>query len=115
MTPILYFLGQLTLTLMISLALAAALRRSLRPVLIDLCGTEARAQFWTVFSVFLLVIVPLIFGLGFQPEASDPAALFFALAGQLRWNLFGFALALTGIGAALAFFALVAPRPQPKG
>ncbi|NCP86723.1 MAG: hypothetical protein CO094_12995 [Anaerolineae bacterium CG_4_9_14_3_um_filter_57_17] len=115
MTSILYFLGQLALTLTVCLALSALLRRSLRPLLMDLCGTAERAHFWTTFSQTLLVIFPAIFGLGFHPESADPAGLFFELAGQLRWNLFGFTLALTAIGAALAFFALVAPRPQVQG
>lgn len=115
MTPILYFFGQLTLTLAVCLALAALLRRSLRPLLTDLCGTPERANFWTHFSQTLLVIFPVIFGLGFHPESPDPAGLFFELAGQLRWNLFGFSLALLAIGAALAFFILVAPRQPAKG
>jgi len=115
MTPILYFFGQLALTLAVCLALSALLRRSLRPLLVDLCGTAERAHFWTTFSQTLLVLFPVIFGLGFHPEAPDAAGLFFELAGQLRWNLFGFALALLAIGGAIAFFILVAPRPQVKG
>lgn len=115
MSPIFYFFSQLTLTLLISLALTAGLRRSLRPLLTDLCGTAERAQFWTAFSALLLTLLPVIFSLGFHPEPGDSASLFFALAGQLRWNFFGFTLALSAIGAALAFFALVAPRPQTKG
>jgi len=115
MLTIFSFLGQLVFTLALCLGLSAILRRSLRPVLVDLCGTAERAHFWSVFSAFLLTLLPVIFGLGFEPETVDQTGLFFALAGQLRWNLFGFALALTGIGAAVAFFALVAPRPALKG
>lgn len=114
MNLITLFLTQLAITLAACLLLAAYLRPTLKRVLIDLCGTEERAQFWSTFSSLLLVLLPVIFGLGFQPETASAEAQFLALAGQLRWNVFGFVLALVAIGTAVAFFALVAPRPQIK-
>ncbi len=114
MNTVTLFLIQLSVTLGACLALTAVLRPVLKRVLVDLCGTEERAQFWTLFSNFLLVLMPVIFGLGFAPEALEGEAQVLAVAGQLRWNLFGFILSLVMIGAAVAFFALVAPRPQAK-
>jgi hypothetical protein len=112
MNTVTLFLIQLIVTLTACLALAAYLHPTLKRVLADLCGTEERAQFWTRFSNLLLVLLPVIFGLGFKPETTETQIL--AVAGQLRWNFFGFVLALVAIGAAVAFFALVAPRPQTK-
>jgi hypothetical protein len=108
------FLVQISVTLVACLLLAAYIRAALRRVLVDLCGTEQRAEFWTSFSSLLLVLMPIVFGLGFAPEATALDAAILEAAGQLRWNLFGFVLALLMIGGAVAFFALVAPRPQVK-
>ncbi len=114
MTTILIFIGQLAATLLICLLLTAYIRPFLKRVLVDLCGTEERAQFWTVFSNIMLVALPVIFGLGFMPDTSLPKNVVFQVAGQLRWNLIGFILSLLAIGGAVSFFALVAPRPQTE-
>jgi hypothetical protein len=108
------YLFQLIATLVISLAVVIYFRPYLGRVLIDLCGTQERAQFWVVFSSILLVGVPLIFGMGYNPIDSQPGMLFFEAVGQVRINLFGFLLALIGIGCAVSFFALVAPRPAAR-
>lgn len=115
METIFVFIGQLIFTLAAAFLLSAVFSRFLRPVLVDLCGTTERAQFWTVFSRFLLLLLPALFGLGFEPQAEPGLNLFFDLTRQLRWNLLGFVMALLGVGAAVVFFALVAPRPQTKG
>lgn len=114
MNTVLIYLAQLIITLLACLGLAAYIRPHLRRVLADLCGTEERAQFWTIFSNLMLVVLPVIFGLGFLPAAESSQAAFFELADQLRWNLLGFIFALLCIGGAVAFFALVAPRPTQK-
>ena len=105
-----YFL-QITTTLIISLAAVIYLRRSLRRVLVDLCATEERAQFWMTFSSIMLIGIPLIFGLGFNPAATSADQAFFEAANQVKWNLLGFLFALMGIGVVVSFFALIAPRP----
>ena len=64
MTSIALYLTQLILTLLACFLLTAYLRPALRLVLVDLCMTESRAQFWTVFSNILLIILPVIFGMG---------------------------------------------------
>jgi hypothetical protein len=106
------FLMQLGASVLASLLLARYLRASLRRVLVELCGTEERAEFWTAFSNLLLTLTPAMFALGFMPIATTGEELFIEFAGQLRWNLFGFIAALVAIGSAVAFFALVAPRPK---
>ncbi len=104
------YLIQLLATLMLSAGLAAYVRPTLRRVLVDLCGTDERAHFWTVFANIMLVALPVIFGMGFAPESGSFEQGFFAITGQLRWNLLGFVLSLVAIGGAVSFFALVAPR-----
>ena len=108
------YLLQIFITAAICLTLVVYFRPVLRSVLVDLCGTPERAQFWVVFSGILLMGLPLIFALGFDPGKSAPALLFFEIARQLRLNLLGFLLALIAIGGAVSFFALVAPRPSSK-
>jgi hypothetical protein len=87
------------------------LNRSLRRVLVDLCATEERAQFWMSFASIVLIGLPLVFGLGFSPEATVAAKAFFEAANQVKANLFGFLMALMGMGGIISFFALIAPRP----
>jgi hypothetical protein len=112
MNTILSFGVQIVLTLLISVLLMRYLRPFLRNVLRDLCGTEERAQFWTVFSSVLLVGLPLIFALNYRSEAETTEKLFFEVAGKLSGNLAGMLLALIGIGLMVSFFALVAPKSK---
>ena len=111
MTTIAMYLTQLILTLAACFLLTAYLRPALGRVLVDLCKTEPRARFWTVFSNIILIALPVIFGLGYYPAASSGPAAFFEVAGALRWNLLGYITALIIIGVVVSFFALVAPRP----
>ena len=113
MNTIFSFLTEAALTLVISVLIVQYLRPFLRKVLMDLCGTEDRAQFWTAFSNILLIGLPMIIALNYQPEARSTEELFLEVAGKLSGNLGGFLFALIGIGFIVSFFALVAPRP-PK-
>ena len=113
MNTVVFFLVQVALTMVIVSLIVAYLRPHLRKVLVDLCGTEDRAQFWTVFSNVLLIGMPLIFSLNYRPEAGSSEELFFDVAGKLIGNLGGLLLAMIGIGIIVSFFALVAPR-NPK-
>ncbi len=106
------FLVEIGLTLAVSFVVVIYFRRFLIPVLRDLCGTEARAQFWASFSYILLIGLPLIFGLSFRMSVDTLTGTIFDVAAQLAKNLTGFLIALLGIGFAVGFFALVAPRPS---
>ncbi|MCG2787800.1 MAG: hypothetical protein L6461_22150 [Anaerolineae bacterium] len=115
MNTILIFLAQIAVTVIACLLIAGYIRPFLKRVLVDLCGTEERAQFWTAFSNIMLVILPTIFGLGFAPETLTFEASFFEVVNQIKWNLLGLVMSLLAIGAVVSFFALVAPRsPQVK-
>ena len=81
MSMILIFLTQIALTVIACLLIAGYIRPFLKRVLVDLCGTEERAQFWTAFSNIMLVVLPVIFGLGFYPLETGAEAVFFEVAG----------------------------------
>ncbi|WKZ34401.1 MAG: hypothetical protein QY332_12340 [Anaerolineales bacterium] len=112
MNTILFFLLEVTLTLVICLLVFRYLRPYLNRILVDLCGTEERAQFWTVFSSIVLVGLPLLIALTYQPEAVHAEGLFFEIIRRISGNLMGFLVALVGTGIIVSFFALVAPRKK---
>jgi hypothetical protein len=112
MYTLLSFTIEVALTLIVCLVLVSYLRLHLRRVLIDLCRTEERAQFWMVFSNILLVGLPVIRSLGFRPVTNTFEASIFELAKRQSDNMISFILALVAAGLVVGFFALVAPRPK---
>ncbi len=114
MNPITSYLISLAVTLTISVFVTLLLRSSLRRVLVDLCGTQDRAHFWTMFSMIMLIVMPVVIGMGYTPEAAQGNDLFFEMARQLRGNFFGYLFALTVIGGFVSFFALFAPKPKTQ-
>jgi len=110
MNNILFFLLEVILTLVICGLVFHYLRPYLNRILVDLCGTEERAQFWTVFSNIILVGLPLLIALTYQPQAGNAEELFFEITRRISGNLTGFLFALIGVGLIVSFFALVAPR-----
>ena len=112
MNTIVSFLIEVILTLILFSLAVTYLRPFLRHILVDLCGTEERAQFWLAFSNILLIGLPLIFALAYRPEATNSEELFFEVVGRLSGNLAGFLVALIGIGLFVSLFALIAPRQK---
>ena len=113
MNTIVSFLIEVALTLLISSLLIRYLRPFLRKILVDLCGTADRAQFWLAFSSILLMGMPVLFALNYSPQATNAEELFFEVARKLSGNLGSFLFSLIGIGFIVSFFALFAPRPMP--
>lgn len=111
MNTIISFLVQVLLTVALTAGIVTYIRPYLRKVLVDLCGTEERAQFWTVFSNVLLIGLPSILALNYRPEASNLEELFFEVAGRLSGTLAGFLFALVCVGMVVSIFALFVPRP----
>ena len=110
MNQITSYLISLAVTLTISILVTLLLRSALWRVLVDLCGTQERAQFWTIFSMIILIAIPVVIGMGYTPQAARGNDLFFEMARQLRGNFFGYLFALTVIGGFVSIFALFAPR-----
>ena len=111
MNTITVFLIEVSATLVAALLVTGYLRPSLKRVLSDLCKTEQRAQFWTVFCNILLIGLPVIISLGFRPKADGMEGLFFEAIGRFSGNLGTYLTALIVVGMAISFFALVAPKP----
>ncbi len=112
MNTILSFAIEVALTLVVSALAVGYLRPYLKKVLVDLCGTEDRAQFWSALSNILLIGMPLILALSYKPIAIHVEDLFFEVLGKLGGNLGGMLFAMVGVGFIVAFFALVAPKPS---
>ena len=56
MNPTVVFLGDLTLAIVVCAGTVLYLARHLRLLLIELCGTAERANFWLAFSNVSLVV-----------------------------------------------------------
>jgi hypothetical protein len=110
MNIILSFVIEVALTFVIAALLVGYLRPFLRKVLIDLCGTEERAQFWMAFSNILLIGMPVIFALGYSPDTRIPEELFFEVARKLSGNFAGMLFAVIVVGCVISLFALFAPK-----
>lgn len=110
MNPFLALSIETVLTVLACILITRYLRPYLKRVLVDLCRTEERAQFWTAFSSILLIGLPVMIALGFRPEALTLEESIFEILGRLSGSLAGYLFALTGIGIIVSFFALAAPR-----
>lgn len=106
---------EVEVTLIVCSLLVTYLRPFLHRILLDLCGSVDRAQFWTAFSTILLIGIPVIFALGYHPEAFTSQDSFFEIIGRLSGNLGAYLAALVVIGIMVSFFALVAPKPGKAG
>ena len=114
MNTIVVYLIEVAATAGICLAVIAYFRPHLKRILVDLCNTEVRADFWLAFSSIFLVGWPLVLGMGYNPTAKTAEVMFFDLTNQIKGNLFGFLIAFFGVGCVIAFFALIAPRPPAQ-
>ena len=98
------FLAGVGTTVAVSFLAVAYLKASLTRVLIDLCGTEERATFWTAFSNVTLVLVPLIFALHYRPETGPDTSLVFQMSSQLEYALIGLVCSVLILGIVLSIF-----------
>ena len=114
MNTYLSFSIELSLTILACVLITNYLHPYLKRVLVDLCKTEERAQFWMAFSNILLIGLPSIIALGFHPQAFTSEAAIFEIIGRLSANLSGYLFALVGIGIIVTFFAMAAPRPKAE-
>lgn len=97
LTPITALLLAYALTGLIALLAALALWRPLGILLGEICGTEERSRFWTVWSTVMLVVAPLLL-VSWSGIANDPSQLIQNTVGAA---LFGILLALLGMGFAV--------------
>jgi hypothetical protein len=97
---------QITIPLLVGIAVTAHLRQVTRVLLVDLCGTDDRANFWVRTTGILLTGTPLALVLVFGHNGGE-----FALAEIIRQAA---TLSLVGILLAVAFLArLIWKRVPP--
>lgn len=94
-------IAALLLTYLITLALAGlaafVLRRPLWVLLSELCRTEERSSFWTVWSMVMMIALPLLF-VSWASVETDPTEL---LQGTVAATLTGILMAMGGMGLAV--------------
>ncbi len=96
MESLTYFLIEMTISISVGLIVLAILSNPLRKLLIDLCGTEERANFWMTYSNIMLILAPLL------------TNIMFGISGTVRVQDFyfyklSFGCALFGVFGALLF------------
>jgi di/tricarboxylate transporter len=92
-----FALGTLT-TLGFGLGVVWYVRRPLQKILVELCGNQERAAFWTVFSAVSLGTVPVICAIACRPAPGPGAPAVFELADQVKWGLIGMMGSLMALG-----------------
>jgi hypothetical protein len=98
------FLLGLVITLALGFAIVWYLTSRLRGILIDLCGTERRADFWMAFSNVILILVPLVFAMQFHSADDQDLPVIFQLVYQLKWSFIGLAMSVLALGVILSRF-----------
>jgi len=116
MSTTLVFITDVCVTLFVCIGLVSYVTTNLRSLLIELCGTAERANFWLAFSNVSLVFVPLIFALDYRPEFGRDNPVVFEIAGQLKYSLIGFIVTFSSLALILLRFiprssADIAARP----
>jgi len=107
------FLAGLAIAAVLGFTVVWYLKSHLKGILIDICGTETRADFWRAFSNVILILAPLVFAMQFHPKAGDNLPVIFQLNDQLRWPLWGLITSVMALGGILSLFILFAAAP-PK-
>jgi|GEM_PF-454567 len=107
------FIAGVILTGVVCALVVLTLDRPLRRILVELCGTQGRAGFWSALSRVVLVALPLILALNAQSDADADGPVVLALATQLKWALIGVVAAAVVLGLLLAAFISMAVAFPP--
>ncbi len=67
MNTLVLFMIEVLLCLGISLSLIYLLKPVLGEILVDICGTKTRAEFWVMFTQLMLILSPLLIVIYFAP------------------------------------------------
>ena len=114
------FLSGVGITVVLSFAVVLYLKKHVRTILIDLCGTPERADFWTAFSNVGLGLVPFILALQFDLDVAAGTPLVVIIGRQLAQALIGLVVTVACLGVVIGSFiprnrpdASPAPLPKP--
>lgn len=112
--PTIAFLCDVGLAVVLSVGIVAYVKRPLRTLLVEICGTTERASFWLAFSNVTLVLVPLIFVLDYRPEFGPEKSVIFEMATQLKYAMTGFIIALSAL-AVVMLRSIPRDKTNPAG
>jgi hypothetical protein len=99
MTNLTLFLIEITLCVMLSLAVISLIKPYLSDVLAETCGTAKRAAFWVMFTQLMLVIAPLLLVVFFTDvRPGSPSYPAEAIKDTLFRSLLGIFIAIAMIG-----------------
>ena len=87
MTSIQTFLTGFAISILLSLLIVIYLNKPLKLILIDICGTETRARFWTHITNLSFVLVAMLMANLNRPKTG--VETIFQLSRQLGWTLLG--------------------------
>ena len=103
LTPIAALLLTYALTTLLATLAAVSLWRPLSLLLGEICGTEQRSHFWTVWSTVMMIVAPMLI-VSMGSLATDPTWL---VKSTVASALTGILLALMGMG-----FAVLSRSPR---
>jgi hypothetical protein len=98
------FLIAVAICLAVSGILSLTLHGPLRRLLTDMCGTEDRAKFWTMYVHILLFITPLITLIFGRNTGPFSPSIVFEIVDQIKWALLGLLGILFMIALGVACF-----------
>ena len=98
------FLLGLAITVVLSFAVVWYLKSSLKGILLDLCGTERRGEFWMAFTNVTLMLVPIVFAMQFHSVTGENVSAVFAISYQLKWSFVGLVTSVLAIGITVSLF-----------
>lgn len=98
MNSIIAFISGMAATFLVSFTVIWFFSPHLKKVLSDLCGTEERARFWTVFSNLLIILTPMLTAINYYPSRCEGSLLFFEIVTQFKWGMVGLIGSLVIIG-----------------
>lgn len=104
MNPVVLFLAGVLIATSLAVAVVCYLKPYLQAVLVDLCGTAARASFWTAFSTIVVALTPIMFALHYRPATGEGTRAVFEIGTQLEWALAGLLLSVVLLALVLAKF-----------
>src|SRR5437660_1157768 len=114
MSTVTIFVIGVCITLAISMAVVLFIRRHLRNVLVDLTGTESRADFWTAFTSLMLILIPAIVAMFVPPQGGADKLVFFQITDILKWSLIALVATLISYGFIIIWFVQTRRRQSSQ-
>jgi hypothetical protein len=102
MNTISIYLGGITISVIVSLVIVFYLRKPLNELLIDLCGTKARARFWTQITNLSFILVAMLMSIITRPDTG--VNVVYQISRQLGWTLFGMIATVVFVSLSISRF-----------